>query len=415
MPKQAAVKLTEARVSRLPAAPEGTRTETPDALAPGLVIRVNGAGRKDWQVRYRLHGRSLRVALGTWPAVTLAEARRRAREVREQAEAGVDPKAAAEAEAAAERAAAETFEALAEQFLAEWSPRGQNTHRDTAATIRLHLAPLHPVRLIDLHRSQLGDVVAALRNPRRKGGPKPGAARNAYEAARRITSWAVRRGKLEHDPFDRMEPPPKGAPRERVLSEDELRLLWPVFRQAGYPFGHLARFLALTGARRAEGSEMTWSELDCPAEPTVWTIPSERSKNGTAHVVPLSPQARAVLAEVPRGAGPFVFSSTDGMRPVSGFTTAKRRFDRLALEAARAEGVEPPTAWSFHDLRRTCRTGLARLGVPREVAERAIGHVGGSVLERAYDKHRYEAEVADALEAWGREVERITSSFQVLA
>jgi len=84
-----------------------------------------------------------------------------------------------------------------------------------------------------------------------------------------------------------------------------------------------------------------------------WLSASERSKNGTAHRIPLSPEARAVLAEVPRGAGPFVFSSTDGMRPVSGYTTAKRGFDRLAKEAASSEGAEPPEAWSFHDLRRT--------------------------------------------------------------
>lgn len=410
MPKSVATKLTEVAVSKLPTAPAGGRVEKPDLLAPGLFVRVNDKGRKTWMVHFRVNGAQAKMTLGAWPGVSLADARKLAQEVRQQADAGVDPRKAREAEEARARRDAETFADLAESFLAEWTPRGANTHREMAATIRLHLGALSSVPTRELHRSALGDVLAGLLNARRKGGPMPGAARKAYEAARRVTSWAVRRGKLEHDPFALMEPPAKGAPRERTLEARELALLWRVWEGQGVPFGPLQSFLLLTATRRNEAAEMTWRELDNADAPTLWTIPAERSKNGEPHRIPLSAQARAVLAGMPRGEGPFVFSTTDGMRPVSGFTTAKRRTDRMAAAAAEKAGAEPPASWSLHDLRRTARTGLARLGVPREIAERCLNHVGGSQLERTYNRFKYEAEIADAFTRWGAEVARIVGS-----
>lgn len=411
MPKRTATPLTEPGVAKLAKAQPGQRNEKPDALAPGLILRVNDRGAKSWYVRFRVDGREAKVALGVWPTVTLAEARNLARAARDKAASGVDPRSARAAQASEKRRALiaakvklETFGELARQFLAETSFRGAKTAGEFEATLRLHLKPLADVPRVDLHRSQLGDIVAALSSPRRKGGPLPGAARRAYEVARRVTAWAVGRGKLEHDPFDRMPAPPKGAPRERTLSDAELVILWRVWTADGYPFGVLARLLLLTATRRNEVADMMWAELDTADAPTVWTIPASRSKNGLEHRIGLSVPAKRILAEIPRWGGPFVFSTTDGMRPVSGFTTAKKRIDRLVDELAAREGREPLAPWTLHDLRRTARTGLARLGVSREVAERALNHVGGSMLERTYNRFKYEAEVAASLAAWADHV-----------
>lgn len=405
MPKISATKLTEAGLSRVTTPPKGERVERPDLLAPGLILRVNDKGVRSWIVRFRVNGRQAKMALGNWPALSLENARRLSRQAREQAAAGIDPRKAKEAEKAERKRVAKTFGDLTSDFLAEWTPSGANTHREMSTTVRLHLEPLAEVRLIDLHRSHLGDIVAALSNPRRPDGGKPGAARKAYEAARRIASWGVRRGKLEHDPFAMMEPPPKGRPRDRTLEPWEIRLLWSVTDD--YPFGALQRFLLLTATRRNEAAEMTWREVD---ELATWTIPAERTKNRIGHVVPLSEQAKALLGTLPRWTGPFVFSTTDGMKPVSGFTNAKRRIDWRIRERAKMQRIDPPLPWSLHDLRRTARTGFARLGVPREVAERCLNHVGGSQLELTYDRWRYEEEKRDAFKLWGAELERIMSS-----
>ncbi len=87
-----AKKLMHAAVERLAAAPEGKRVEKPDALAPGLVLRINDAGRKDWMVRYRLQGKQRKPANGTWPAIGIPEARNRAHMIRDTAGQGVDPR-----------------------------------------------------------------------------------------------------------------------------------------------------------------------------------------------------------------------------------------------------------------------------------------------------------------------------------
>lgn len=408
MPKFTGTRLTEIAVERIGAAAKGKRIERPDALAPGLILRVDSHGRKAWWVRYRVGAKQTKALLGDWPEMSVETARDRAREVRREAERGVDPKAMRDARDAEDARAAETFTHLADAFFDVFAPRGANTKREMMTTVRTHLKPLAGVHKEKLHRSMLADITRALASPNREGGAKPGAARKAYEAASRIVRWAVSEGKLEHDPFHLMKPPAKGAPRERTLEHREIALLWQAWEAEGAPFGTMQKLLLLTATRRNEVARMQWREIDNPDAPTMWTIPAERAKNGKPHTIPLSVAARAVLATIPRGAGAFVFSTKDGVRPVSGFNHHKPLTDRLAAEIAEREGVAPVGAWTLHDLRRTARTGFARLGVAREVAERCINHVGGSQLERTYDRHTYEAEIADAFARWGAEVTRIT-------
>lgn len=351
-------------------------------------MRVSEKGVKTWLVRFRLGGKERKMALGAWPAITLADARKLAREARDRAAAGIDPRAERAAQKAAEAAQTEaeqpsvtTFADLARQFLGETAFRGETTAQEFAATVRLHLKPLAETPAEELHRSQLGDITAGLASPNRPGGPKPGAARKAYEAARRVTSWAVGRGKLEADPFAKMAPPAKGAPRARVLEDHELAIIWRAAAALGYPFGPMTRLLILTATRRNEAADMTWAELDDADAPTTWAIPADRSKNRLEHRIGLSPQARVLFESLPRfGAGPFIFSTRAGAVPVSGFTTAKRRLDRAC---ANLNGGKPLDLWALHDLRRTARAGcaltarnalLARNGVePSGDAQRRAG------------------------------------------
>ena len=120
----------------------------------------------------------------------------------------------------------------------------------------------------------------------------------------------------------------------------------------GYPFGAMMKLLLLTGQRRPEVAGMVWSEIDL--EGKLWTIPKVRSKSKREHIVPLSAPALTVLNEPPLfGDEAFVFTTTGGRRPVSGFSKAK----------ARANDLSKIENWRLHDLRRTVRTEMARLGV----------------------------------------------------
>ena len=175
------------------------------------------------------------------------------------------------------------------------------------------------------------------------------------------------------------------------MSDAELRAIWQATEDWS-PYNSIVRLLVLTGARRAEVAGMKLSELD--PQRTTWTIPAGRTKNHRVHILPISPQARAVLISQPH------FEHDDrvffGFR---GFAHAK-----LGLDAR-----SDVTGWRLHDLRRTVATGLQRLGVRLEVTESVLNHVSGSRagIVGIYQRHDWADEKRAALAAWGAHVEAI--------
>ena len=142
---------------------------------------------------------------------------------------------------------------------------------------------------------------------------------------------------------------------------------------------------------------MMWSELD--AGLTTWTIPKERTKNGIAHQVPISPWVRSILTNLPRFDGsPFVLS-TNGKTSISGYSKAKAALDRAITEANGGESIPP---WRMHDLRRSMASHLARLQVQLPVVEKLLNHTSGSFAGVAgvYQRHDFTDEKRVALEVW---------------
>ena len=143
-------------------------------------------------------------------------------------------------------------------------------------------------------------------------------------------------------------------------------------------------------------------------------VPPERYKTDRVHVVPLPASALAILDELPRLAGSdLLFPSRSGS-PVSGYSKAKARLDRLMLaelqKAAEKRGIDPATAtlppWRLHDLRRTARSRWSAIGIDRDIAERLLGHVLGGLRE-VYDRHSYLPEKRQALDRWAAHLETI--------
>jgi len=168
---------------------------------------------------------------------------------------------------------------------------------------------------------------------------------------------------------------------------------------------------------------MEWSEITLDKQ--VWTIPRERAKNDRTHEVHLSKRAVEIIRELPKisrpksGDGgsepsPYVFT-TNGVRPVSGFSKAKARLDQHMLQLLREEfeqaGTHPENAkiegWILFDLRRTAATGMARLNIAPHVVDRILNHVSGTIrgVAAVYNRHAYIEERRAALEAWGRYIE----------
>jgi integrase len=207
----------------------------------------------------------------------------------------------------------------------------------------------------------------------------------------------VGRAILDKSPADGIPLPTREIARDRVLNDAELTQVIQAAQQHGGPYGGIVEFLALTGQRREEVSQATWVEFDLAQR--TWTLPKERTKNGKSHIVHLSTAAVSVLLRMPK-LGRYVFA-TDAAKSFRRFSAAKRRLDALS-------GV---AGWRLHDLRRTCVSGMARLGIAPHVADKVLNHHSGTIsgVAAVYQRHDFLAERQEALDRWGAHVECILS------
>jgi hypothetical protein len=191
--------------------------------------------------------------------------------------------------------------------------------------------------------------------------------------------------------------------RQRVLKDYEIAALWRASEKIGYPFGTFFQLLLLTALRRNEASEAKWSEIDLKAK--LWVIPGARMKNGASHAVPLVPKILDLLERLPKfKGGDYLFSTTDGEKPVSGFSKAKKRLNALMRADLESQGLQFED-FVIHDIRRTCRTRFSALPVEEIVRELLLAHARPG-LHKVYDQHAYEKEKADALKLWHANLRR---------
>jgi integrase len=404
--------LTDRRVQSLKPAAPGTRYAVSDALVPGLKVRVTAVNKRGTYTRtfvlftrYPGSPHAARRELGKVGELTLLEARDKARAWLALIQRGVDPRQeqARRRDAESERRA-NTFGVVIEEFVAKHL-RGKRKAVDAEREIRRELIPRWAGKPVsDITRR---DVVKLVDEIVARGAKYQ--AHNVLGHVRKFFNWAINRGLygIEHSPCDRLRPAEligTREPRQRTLTDDELRAVWRAAGRMGYPWGPMYQLLMLTGQRKTEVSDARWGEFDFAQN--LWTIPPERFKSNAQHRVPLTDDAVAVLLGLPRWAGgQHLFSTLGGAIPVDGFSKAKRRLDRLVAEEL---GYEP-ARWVIHDIRRTVRTRLSGLRVPEPVAEMVIGHARRGLL-RVYDQHTYSEEMREALELWATRLRGIVAA-----
>jgi integrase len=346
------------------------QTDYFDEKVPGLALRVTKHGVKAWTFLYKSSGRKRRITLGRYPTVSLADARARAVQAKSDLASGADPRGPG----------AMTVADLVESYIAKRA-RDLRSGAETARRLRKDVAGvIGNVRLSELHRRDATRVLDAI------------VARGAtsqtsliFDNLRTMLRWAVARGDLDHNPIDGMERPSSPPPRERVLTDDEIRTLWT---HPDLPHPRILRLCLLTAQRIGEVVGMTSAELDLDAR--LWLIPGSRTKNGHPHAVPLTDDALAEVGD-PKGA---VF-------PNVGPKTVAHAIARHRLGLAH---------WTAHDLRRTALTGMAKLGV----APIVLGHIAnhrtttkaGMTLS-VYVQHAYGKEMREALELWADRLQGI--------
>jgi integrase len=386
------MKFTEDRIAKLDGPTSGAKDRLYfDDGQPGLAVRVSAKGARTYLVQYTIRGVRRRMPL---PASTLATARSAAAAILGDVAKGVDPfDVRKQATAGAKRKAA----------------------RD-AFTLKLLLDQWGSLHLAGKRERYAVEAVRALRHAFGKELSSPAAAMDREGVVRVLDSlskagktamanrtaaygracyhWAIKRGTLTSNPFVDL-PLPRVEARDRILEDDELRAVWQATERGGV-FNQIVRMLMLTGQRLEEVAGMAWAELS--ADLTYWTIPAARAKNAQDSIVPLSPQAQAILRSAGRYEGnELVFPGK--YSTFSGWSKAKAALDR-------ASGC---TDWRLHDVRRTVATGLQSLGVRLEVTEAILNHVSGSRagIVGVYQRHDWKAEKRAALNAWGERVATI--------
>jgi integrase len=246
-------------------------------------------------------------------------------------------------------------------------------------------------------------------------GRAPTQRNRVLEVLRVFAKWAAERDIIPADFTSGVKKNPEQA-RERALTDDEVRAFWMAAGQLGWPFGDILKLLLLTGSRKSEIGEAHWNEIS--VDDKLMEIPASRTKQARPHVIPLSPAALAIIVTLKKvGETPDLVFTTNAKTPVSGFSKAKLQMD-IAMEVALRDAMTdeqsramPEAAlapWVIHDLRRTVRSNLSKLGVFSDVAERILGHAIPGV-RGVYDRHSYLDEKRDALDRWALHVAGIVS------
>jgi integrase len=378
--------LTDIAIARLK--PRPVRYEVPDGGARGLRVIVQPSGRKSYAVRYRnVAGRARKLTLP--PGITLAAARKLAADALLDSAQGKDPATAKQAARQTTRAQVDdTVERLAARFITEHAKRNTrpNSWRGTIYAFRNDVLPAWGRRTVhEITRRDVRELLGRIAVER------PVMANRTRSAISKFFGWLAEQDIIVASPCVGVRAPTKEIPRERVLSDDELRRMWLACEAIGGAVGACVKLLMLTAARRSEIANLKWSEVDGD----LLMLPAERMKGKVAHIIPLSTQAAAIIAAQPR-VGAYVFGKT----PVGHWHRIKPELD---------QHVATREPWVIHDVRRSVATGMAKLGIAIPVIEKLLAHKSGTFkgVVGIYQRHSFLPELSVAVQRWADHIDQL--------
>jgi integrase len=349
-------------------------------VVPGLALQVTATGARSWTLRVVIAGRRRDMGLGGYPAVTLAMAHAKAREARELIRQGIDPverQQAAQSALRASVAAALSFDECSAAYIKAHRAGWKNTKhgQQWENTLKQHASPIiGALRVRDIGLPQVLEVLEPIWTTKTETASR---VRSRIEL---VLDWATARGYREgvnparwRGHLDKLLPAPSKVAKvehHAALPASEVGAFMLRLRKCGGMGARALEFAILTAARSGEVRGATWGEIDTDTK--VWTVPGGRMKAGREHRVPLSADALALLAALPRMAGTdLVFPAPrGGMLSDMTLTAVLRRMD------------VPATA---HGFRSTFRDWAAeRTAYPNEVCEMALAHTIENKAEAAY-------------------------------
>ncbi len=415
--------LTDASIRRLTPSPDG-RVEVADEDTPGLRLRVAENGSKTFSFWYRNRaGEAKRYALGAYPDLSLAKARRAARRLGVVVDAGSDPQAERQAErkAAKVRRGAGTFADLCDDFIAdqadEWRPV---TRISWTRYIEREVKPaLGTKRPEEITGDDIQDLVESIK----KRGALVSAAR-CYEVVRRLCAWAVWKKRLAASPCEAAKPferrrrkRSRAAARAKAYTDQQLRAIFTA--SAGTELENLLGLIAHTAVRAHEARSARREDVD--DEQSLWRVPPEFHKTGdetgAPHLVPLSTGALRVIArirEANMAAGqadsPWLFPAPTTKCDVCDQAGHADKPNKAVAAVKEKAGITDRGL--LHRLRDTIKTRMSEHGIDARVSEAVLGHVVPGIAG-TYDHAEVLPQRREALEWWSAELERILGERRV--
>ncbi|MDN7536344.1 tyrosine-type recombinase/integrase [Burkholderia cenocepacia] len=371
-----------------------------------LLVQPNGA--KYWRLSYRFLGKQKTLALGVYPAVTLATARKKRDEAREQIAAGIDPgEAKKDAKRAAEIAAANSFEAVAREWYDSQRPGWSDGYAEKVLnSLEVDVFPkIGPRPIAEIDSPQMLSIV---REVEARGVRET--AKRILQRSRAVFQYGIMTGRCSRNPaadIDAQTVLKKGSGVQhmaRVKATEIPQLMRDIDAYQGDLVTRLAlRLMALTFVRTTEMIRAEWSEFDEAA--AEWRVPPERMKMRDPHIVPLSQQALDVLAQLRalNGQHRFVFYSVQGRSHISNNTM---------LYALYRMGYK--SRMTGHGFRGLAATALRELGFGRDVVERQMAHAERNQVTAAYVHAEYLPERRRMMQAWGDHLDRLKAGAEVV-
>jgi integrase len=342
------------------------------------------------------------MTLGSTDALTLAAAREEARNVLFKATKGEDPATRKQL-----GRQAETMGELAELYLTKWAmPRKRSWKADANLLRRKVLPKWQHRRVFEITRQ---DVRLLVESVAESGAPV--VANRVASLLSKVFNFALDRDLIPFSPAVRIPRPTVEYPRDRVLTEDEIRTLWHEFEKLDETMGAFYKLRLVTAQRGGEVATMKWSDVDL--KNAWWTIPSTSSKNRLSHRVPLNAGALAILKRLRAQAGEILAArearNDTKSHPIIYVLDGARGKRQWAHAAAKFSVPD----FKGHDLRRTAASYMASSGVPRLTIAKILNHVERGVTA-VYDRHSYDLEKRAALDGWWRQLRAITQPLRIV-
>lgn len=390
-----------------------------------LYVSPKPHGTKTWRALFYEKGKPRSRKLGTFPKLTVAKARQEAEEF--------DPEKAIAATKAG------TFKDVAEEWLVRHvDKQGLRTKYEIERQLKKYVYPRWQSKSIfEISRKDVNDLLDKIedtvrvereKRDRKKGRTKGGSDRTKMPGApmadyvlttiRSIMTWyALQNDKYNSPLVPRMKRDtrkPDQKKRRRTLDHDEVRAVWEACEELG-DYGALTRMLLLTAQRLRKVSEMRWDDIvdgvrfkdeqhRQQVADNVWVIRTEDGEKGNAGALQLPQMALDILAKLPRiEDSPYVFPAARGNGTIRSFSRRKKDLNKALHK--KLPNMHP---WVLHDLRRTARTLMPEIGIPDNIAERALGHAIAGV-EGTYNRYSYFRQKSEALQKLAAHVDRIVN------